>query len=154
MLQAMVELVLVSDGSRVRLRPEFKDHVWSDDFVHCRTNDGRSFRMLTLIDDCTRECLAIGASRKLNSENVLERLSDLFVCRVAPEHIRNDNGSEFIARRVRHWLSRVGVKTLFVEPGSPWENRYVESFNGKLRDERCSLSDGETSTTHSGLIVH
>jgi hypothetical protein len=91
--------------------------------------------MLTIVDEFTRECLAIDVSRKLTSEDVLERLSDLFVRKGVPDHIRSDNGSEFTAKRVREWLARVGVKTLYIEPGSPWENGYVESFNGKLRDE-------------------
>ena len=112
-----------------------KDHVWSYDFVADRTSDGRAFRMLTLIDQHTRECLAIDAARRLRSEDVLERLSDLFVRRGVPKYIRSDNGPEFTAKKVREWLARIGVKTLFIEPGSPWENGYVESFNGRLRDE-------------------
>jgi transposase InsO family protein len=100
-----------------------------------RTSEGRAFRMLTIVDEFTRECLAIDVARKLTSEDVLERLSELFVCRGAPDHIRSDKGSDFTAKRVREWLERVGVKTLFIEPGSPWENGYVESLNGKLRDE-------------------
>ena len=100
-----------------------------------RTADGRSFRMLTIVDEFTRECLAIGVGRKLTSEDVLERLSALFVCHGVPDHIRSDNGSEFTATRVRKWLGWVGMKTLSIEPGSPWESGYIESFNGKLRDE-------------------
>ena len=91
--------------------------------------------MLTVMDEFTRECLAIDVARRLTSEEVLERMSDLFICRGVPAYLRSDNGSEFTARRVREWLTRVGVQTLFIEPGSPWENGYVESFNGKLRDE-------------------
>ena len=125
----------LNDGSCVRLRPAHKDHVWSYDFVADRTSDGRAFRMLTLIDEHTRECLAIDAARRLRSEDVLERLSDLFVRRGVPKYIRSDNGPEFTAKKVREWLARIGVKTLFIEPGSPWENGYVESFNGRLRDE-------------------
>ena len=87
------------------------------------------------MEECTRECLAIDVSRKLTSEDVLERLSDLFVRKGVPDNIRSDNGSEFTATRVREWLGRVGVKTLYIEPGSPWENGYIESFNGKFRDE-------------------
>jgi putative transposase len=100
-----------------------------------RTSDGRSFRMLTLVDEHTRECLAIDVARSLKSENVLERLSDLFVRRGVPKYIRSDNGPEFTAHKVRDWLGQVKVQTLFIEPGSPWENGYIESFNGKLRDE-------------------
>jgi transposase InsO family protein len=100
-----------------------------------RTADGPSFRMLTIVDEFTRECLAIDVARKLTSEDVLERLSDLFVRKGVPDHIRSDNGSEFTATRVREWLEQVGVKTRSIEPGSPWENGYMESFHGKLRDE-------------------
>ncbi|QDT66873.1 IS2 transposase TnpB [Calycomorphotria hydatis] len=134
----------LNDGSCVRLRPMHRDHVWSYDFVHCRTHDGRAFRMLTMIDEYTRECLAIDVARKLTSEDVLERLSDLFVRRGVPGHIRSDNGSEFTAKKVREWMSRMQVKTLYIEPGSPWENGYIESFNGKLRDE---LLNGEIFDT-------
>ena len=130
----------LNDGSCIRLRPERQDHVWAYDFVSGRTHDGRSFRMLTLVDEHTRECLAIDVARRLRSDDVLERLSWLFATRGVPDHIRSDNGPEFTAKAVRHWLQRVGVKTLFIEPGSPWENGYVESFNGKLSDE---LLDGE-----------
>ena len=124
----------------MRLRPERKDHVWAYDFVHERTHDGRALRLLTIVDEYTRECLAIEVARRLNSEDVLERLAELFVNRGVPDHIRSDNGPEFTSRAVREWLERIGVKTLFIEPGSPWENGYVESFNGKLRDE---LLNGE-----------
>jgi putative transposase len=125
----------LNDGSCVRLRPERKDHVWAYDFVSGRTHDGVPFKMLTLVDEYTRECLAIDVARKLTSDDVLERLSWLMATRGVPEHIRSDNGPEFTATIVREWLTKVGVKTLFIEPGSPWENGYVESFNGKLRDE-------------------
>ncbi len=125
----------LNDGSCIRLRPEYKDHVWAYDFVHDRTHDGRPLRMLTLLDEYTRECLAIDVARRMTSEDVLERLTDLFICRGVPDHIRSDNGAEFTASAVREWLEKVGVKTLFIEPGSPWENGYCESFNGKLRDE-------------------
>ena len=125
----------LNDGSCVRLRPTHKDHVWSYDFVADQTSDGRAFRMLTLIDEHTRECLAIDVARKLKSEDVLERLSDLFICRGVPKYLRSDNGPEFTANKVRDWLKHVEVQTLFIAPGSPWENGYIESFNGKLRDE-------------------
>jgi putative transposase len=125
----------LNDGSCIRLRPETKDHVWAYDFVSGRTHDGAPFKMLTLLDEYTRECLAIDVARKLTSDDVLERLSWLMATRGVPEHIRSDNGPEFTATVVRQWLANVGVKTLFIEPGSPWENGYVESFNGKLRDE-------------------
>jgi len=125
----------LNDGSCIRLRPEKKDHVWAYDFVSGRTHDGVPFRMLTLVDEFTRECLAIDVARKLTSDDVLERLAWLMATRGVPAHIRSDNGPEFTAAVVRSWLEKIGVKTLFIEPGSPWENGYVESFNGKLSDE-------------------
>jgi putative transposase len=125
----------LADGSCVRRRAEHRNHVWSYDFVFERTHDGRPLRMLVIVDEYSRECLAIDAARRLGSEEVLERLSDLFVQRGTPEFIRSDNGAEFTATTVREWLARLGVQTLYIEPGSPWENGYVESFNGKLRDE-------------------
>ena len=134
----------LNDGSCVRLRPQFKDHVWSYDFVATRTEDGRALRILTLIDEYTRECLALKVARKLNSQDVLEQLGYLFIYRGLPGFIRSDNGPEFTAKAIRNWLERLGVQTLFIEPGSPWENGYNESFNGKLRDE---LLKGEIFTT-------
>ena len=125
----------LNDGSCVRLRSLYKNHVWSYDFVSHQTEDKRKFRILTLIDEYTRECLAMPVNRSLKSEDVLETLFDLFTSRGVPEYIRSDNGSEFTAKKVRDWLKAVGVKTLFITPGSPWENGYNESFNGKLRDE-------------------
>lgn len=134
----------LNDGSCVRLRPEYKNHVWSYDFVMDRTSDGRSFRMLTILDEHSRECLSIPIKRRLTSQDVLDELYRLFLLRGTPEYIRSDNGSEFTAKVVREWLHDLGVKTLFIEPGSPWENGYIESFNGKLRDD---LLDREIFTT-------
>ena len=125
----------LNDGSCVRLRPQRKDHVWSYDFMSARTSDGLPLRLLTILDEYTRECLSIDVARRLTSEDVLCRLAELFVSRGVPDYIRSDNGPEFTAKVVRRWLSRVGVRTLFIEPGSPWENGYIESFNGKFRDE-------------------
>jgi putative transposase len=130
----------LNDGSCVRLRACWPNHVWPYDFVTARTHDGRVFRLLSIIDEYTRECLAIEVSRRLDADAVLYRLTELFVSRRPPDYIRSDNGPEFTAKAVRGWLGRVGVKTLFIEPGSPWENGYNESFNGKLRDE---LLNGE-----------
>jgi putative transposase len=124
-----------NDGSCVRLRPEHRNHVWSYDFVHGRTSNGRALRLLTVIDEYSRECLAIKVERRLNSISVLECLGELFLSHGVPEHIRSDNGPEFIANEVRGWLGSLDIKPLFIEPGSPWENGYIESFNGKLRDE-------------------
>ena len=100
-----------------------------------RTSDGRAFRILTILDEYTRECLAILVARRISSQDVIDQLFSLFVFRGIPEHIRSDSGPEFTARQIRSWLKRLGVKTLFIELGSPWENGYIESFNGKLRDE-------------------
>lgn len=125
----------INNGSCIRLRPQHKDHVWSYDFMAIRTADGRAVRLLNIIDEYTRECLSIRVDRRITSEEVIEELSNLFIVRGIPQHIRSDNGSEFTAKEVRRWLSDLEVKTLFIEPGSPWENGYVESFNGRLRDE-------------------
>jgi transposase InsO family protein len=134
----------LNDGSCIRLRPEYKNHVWSYDFVASRTHEGKAFRMLNILDEYTRECLNITVERKITSHEVIERLADLFITRGIPDNIRSDNGPEFTARAVRKWLGRLGVTTLFIEPGSPWENGYIESFNGKLRD---GLLNGEIFTT-------
>jgi len=130
----------LNDGSCVRLRPERPNHVWSYDFVEDRTHNGRKLRMLNVIDEFTRECLAIRVDRKLRSTDVIDVLSDLFILRGVPGHVRSDNGPEFIAKAVREWIAGVGARTAFIEPGSPWENGYCESFNSKLRDE---LLNGE-----------
>jgi len=133
-----------NDGSCVRLRAERRNHVWSYDFVADRTHDGRPLRMLTVIDEHTRECLAIDVERRLRHDDVIYRLEQLFVEHGVPAHIRSDNGPEFTAIAVREWLGNLDVKPLFIEPGSPWENGYNESFNGKLRDE---LLNGEVFET-------
>lgn len=125
----------LNDGSCIRHRPMFKNHVWSYDFVMCRTEDGRAFRILNVIDEFTRECVGCLVQRRINSFDVLEFLSNLFLMRGQPKFIRSDNGPEFIAEKLREWLSGLEVKTLYIEPGSPWENGYCESFNGKMRDE-------------------
>ena len=125
----------LNDGSCVRLRPERPNHVWAYDFVEDRTRDGRRFRMLNVVDEFTRECLAIRVGRKLKATDVIDVLADLFILRGTPGHIRSDNGPEFAAKAVKDWISGVRASTAFIEPGSPWENGYVESFNGKLRDE-------------------
>ena len=125
----------LNDGSCIRLRPGHKDHVWSYDFMIDRTANGRAFKILNIIDEYTRECLAILVARKIANQDVIDLLFHLFIFRGTPEHIRSDNGPEFTARAIRKWLARLGVKTLFIEPGSPWENGYIELFNGKLRDE-------------------
>ena len=131
----MVDASAVALAKPAWLRPEHRNHVWSYDFVEDRTHNGRRIRMLNIIDEFTRECLAIRIDRKLNSTDVIDALSDLFILRGVPGHVRSDNGPEFIAKAVREWIAAVGAKTAFIEPGSPWENGYCESFNSKLRDE-------------------
>jgi len=125
----------LNDGSCVRLRPEHQNHVWSYDFVSTFTHDGRTVRMLNLIDEYTRECLAIHVRRRINSANVIDVLAETMIEHGIPEYIRSDNGPEFVAKELRKWLARTGATTLYIEPGSPWENGYCESFNSKLRDE-------------------
>lgn len=130
----------LNDGSCIRLRPERVNHVWAYDFVEDRTHEGRKFRMLCVVDEFTREALAIRVGRRLNSADVIETLAELMLERGTPAHIRSDNGPEFVAGAVREWIAAVGASTAYIEPGSPWENGYVESFNSKLRDE---LLNGE-----------
>lgn len=125
----------LNDGSCIRLRPERRNQVWSYDFVSAMTHDGRMLRLLVLIDEYTRECLAIRVARRLGRYEVIETLADVMLWRGIPEHLRSDNGPEFVAQELRKWLAKVGTGTLYIEPGSPWENGYCESFNGKLRDE-------------------
>jgi transposase InsO family protein len=125
----------LNDGSCVRLRPERVRHVWSCDFVSARTHDGRTVRMLNLIDEHSRECLMIRCEPSWSSARVIAALADVMVVKGVPEHLRSDNGPEFVARDLRKWLAATGAKTLYIEPGSPWENGYCESFNSKLRDE-------------------
>ena len=127
-----------NNGSCVRLRPQYRNHIWSYDFVADRTHDGRVLKMLTVIDEYTRQCLAIVVERRLKSDDVLFCLAELFIKHGSPQYIRSDNGPEFTAKAVRAWLGNQGIKTLYIEPGSPWENGYSESFNGKLRDEQLN----------------
>jgi len=129
-----------NDGSCIRLRAERPNHVWSYDFMEDRTHDGRKIRMLNIVDEYTRECLAIRVDRRLNSTSVIDVLTDLFILRGVPGHVRSDNGPEFIAKAVQAWIGAVGAKTAYITPGSPWENGYIESFNARVRDE---LLNGE-----------
>jgi len=130
----------LNDGSCIRLRPLYPNHVWSFDFVEARTNDGRRLRLMTLIDEFSRRCLAIRIARRINAIGVIETLADVMLFEGIPAYIRSDNGPEMIAKVLRQWLTGLGTKSLYIEPGSPWENGYCESFNGKLRDE---LLNGE-----------
>ena len=134
----------LADGSCIRLCPERPRHVWAYDFVEDRTRDGRRFRMLCVVDEFTREALAIRVGRKLTSADVIDTLADLFIQHGVPAHIRSDQGPEFIADAVKAWISGVGSRTAYIERGSPWENGYVESFNARLRDE---LLNGEVFNT-------
>ena len=142
----------LGDGSCIRLRPQHPNHVWSYDFVADRTHDGRKLRMLTVIDEYTRRCLAIRVERRLRSSDVIDVLAELMARHGVPAHIRSDNGPEFTAEAVRVWIARLGAKTLFIEPGSPWENGYNESFNGKLRDELLNMEQFETLKEAQVLI--
>jgi transposase InsO family protein len=142
----------LNDGSCIRLRPEYQNHVWSYDFVFERTENGRPIKMLNIIDEYTRECLAIRVERKINSQKVLATLYKLFLSRGTPKYIRSDNGPEFIAEKLRNWLKRIDVETIYIEPGSPWENGYCESFNGKLRDELLNRELFSTMTEARVLI--
>ncbi len=142
----------LTDGSCIRLRPKHKDHVWSYDLMMVRTIEGRAFRILTIIDEYTRECLAILTQRRITSQDVIDQLFYLFMFRGTPEYIRSDNGPEFTAKTVRRWLNDLEVTTLFIEPGSPWENGYIESFNRKLRDELLNREIFTTLTEASILI--
>lgn len=130
----------LNDGSCVRLRPEWKNHVWAYDFVQCRTANGKAFRVLVVIDEYSRECLALHVARKIKSEQVMHVLADLFLTHGMPDNIRSDNGPEFVAVALKKWFSNLQVQTQYITPGSPWENGYCESFNGKFRDK---LLDGE-----------
>ena len=140
----------LNDGSCIRLRPEHKNHVWSYDFVEDRLTNGRRVRWLNIIDEYSRECLASVPRRSWRHQNVIETLADLFITRGGPAYIRSDNGSEFIATRLRDWLAEVGVATAYIEPGSPWENGYCESFNARMRDE---FLNGEIFDTMAEAMV-
>ena len=125
----------LNDGSCIRLRPEYPNHVWSFDFVEAQTHDGRRIRLMTLIDEFTRKCLAIRVARRINAIGVIETLADAMLFEGIPTYIRSDNGPEMVAKVLREWLTGLGTRNLYIEPGSPWENGFCESFNGKLRDE-------------------
>ena len=135
----------LNDGSCVRLRPEYHKHVWSYDFVHCRTDDGKVFRTLNIIDEFSRECLAIKVDRKLNSINAIDALTDLFILRGAPAFIRSDNGPEFIAQAVRDWIAAVGTKTAYIEPGSPWE---TDTMRASMAGSETNCSTERSSTVY------
>ena len=123
------------DSSVIRLRPNHRNHIWSIDFVHDKLTNGRSYKILTVLDEYTREALCVAVRPKMNAHDVLDVLCDLILKRGKPQYIRSDNGPEFIAEAVQKWIKAVGAKTAYIVPGSPWENGYCESFNGRMRDE-------------------
>ena len=125
----------LTDGSCVRLRPEHKNHVWSYDFIEDKTVDGKKIRFLNIIDEYTRECLASVPRRSWQGNAVIELLAGLMLLKGTPEYIRSDNGPEFTSKKIRKWLQSAGVISTYIEPGSPWENGYCESFNSRMRDE-------------------
>ena len=142
----------LTDGSCIRRRAEYRHHVWAYDFVAERTHDGRPLKILTVVDEDSRECLALVVARRLRATDVLETLADLVVTHGVPAHIRSDNGPELTAELVRLWLAALQVQALFIEPGSPWENGYVESFTGTLRDELLDREIFYTLTEAKSLI--
>jgi len=142
----------LNDGSCLRLRPDRPNHVWAYDFVEDRTREGRKFRTLNVVDEFSRECLAIRVGRKLGSTEVIDVLTDLFISRGTPAYIRSDNGPEFVATAVKDWITGLGAKPAYIEPGSPWENGYVESFNGKFRDELLACEAFNTLAEAKVLI--
>ncbi len=142
----------LNDGSCLRLRPDRPNHVWAYDFVEDRTREGRKFRTLNVVDEFSRECLAIRVGRRLGSTEVIDVLTDLFISRGTPGYIRSDNGPEFVATAVKAWITTLGAKPAYIEPGSPWENGYVESFNGKFRDELLACEAFNTLAEAKVLI--
>ena len=136
-----------------RRRAEHKDHVWCWDFVFDRTTSGTTLKWLSIVDEHTRECLALKVARSITSEDVIDTLAELFAMRGVPRHIRSDNGPEFVAQAIRRWLSQVGVEALYIEPGSPWENGYAESFHSRLRDEFLAIEVFESLTAARQLTA-
>ena len=144
----------LTEGSCLRLRPMHRNHVWAYDLMAARAHDGRPLRLLTVVDAYTGQCLAIKVSRYLRADDVLHCLKELYVAHGVPAHLRADNGPEFTNRAVRTWLGRVGTRRLFIDPGSPWENGYVEIFNGKLPDEFLDWVILYTRTEAQVMIEH
>lgn len=133
-----------SENGCLRRRAEHKDHVWTWDFIFDRTANGRSIKWLSIVDEHTRECLALEVARGITAEQVVDVIKDLFVVRGVPAHIRSDNGPEFIAKVIRDWLAKAEVQTLYIEPGAPWQNGFVESFHSRLRDELLNREEFQT----------
>lgn len=141
-----------SENGCTRLRAEHKNHVWSYDFVMDETADGRRLKMLPVVDEYTREAHAILVERSITSKEVIELLAELFRVHGEPEYIRSDNGPEFIAEAVKKWLAVSGVRTLYIEPGSPWQNAYSESFNSRFEDELLNREIFSTLTEAKVLV--
>jgi len=144
----------LNDGSCIRLRPEYKNHVWSYDFVEDKLSNKRKVRWLNIIDEYSRECIASIPRRSWKHQNIIETLSGLFITKGCPAHIRSDNGSEFIATALRNWFSDLNISTAYIEPGSPWENGYCESFNARMRDEFLNGEIFDTLTEAEILTRH
>lgn len=123
------------NSSVIRLRPQYPNHIWSIDFVHAKLSNGQSYKMLTVLDEYTRQAMCVAVKARMGSADVLEAIYPLLLKHGKPEYIRSDNGSEFIAKALQEWLTRVGIKPIQIYPGSPWENGYNERFNGTLRNE-------------------
>ena len=143
-----------SGNGCARRRALAKDHVWAWDFIHDRTADGRPLKWLSVVDEYTRECVALEVGRSLTAARVVEILAGLFRGRGAPEHIRSDNGPEFIARVIRAWVAKAGLEALSIEPGAPWENGYAESFNSKVRDELLNAEEFASELEARVLAQH
>lgn len=141
-----------SENGCTRKRAERRNHVWSYDFTLDQTEDGKRLKLMPVVDEFTRECHAIEVARSLTAQDVISTLGYLFRVHGEPEYIRSDNGPEFIATAVKEWLAASGVQTLYIEPGSPWENAYVESFNGKLEDELLGR-ELFTSLTEAKVLI-
>lgn len=127
-----------------RHQPERKNQIWCWDFIYDRTTNGSVLKCLSIVDEYTRECLALKMDRSFTSEDVIDTLAELFAIQGVPDHIRSDNGPEFVAKAIQGWLAQLGIETLYVEPGSPWQNGYAESFHSRLRDEFLSQEEFES----------
>lgn len=141
------------DSSVIRLRPKYPNHIWSIDFVHDKLSNNRPYKMLTVLDEYTREALCVAVNTKMSSEEVMETLFHLFLKHGKPEHIRSDNGPEFISEKLQTWLGKIGIKPLRIYPGSPWENGYNERFNGTLRHEVLN-AEWFTTTEQAKIVIN
>lgn len=141
-----------SRGGIIRRQAEVMNHVWSMDFIFDRTTNGRAIKILSVIDEYTRECLALDVSRRITSDDVISTLVDLVAIRGVPKFVRCDNGPEFVAKSLRKFLDRIDVGTSYIEPGSPWENGFVESFHSRFRDE-CLMCEEFTSLFEATSVI-